>query len=1039
MFNSKPSRIAAAVALAIGISSAAIAQETTSSIRGVVTSEATGQAIANATVTLKDERTGTTSTLSANDNGLFSARGLAVGGPYTLTVTDAMGNSEVIENVFLTLGETENLSVAVPQQSVERIAVTGSQLTTTSGTNGPTATFSLADLQSAPTVNRDIKDIVRNDPRIYINETNARDIQCAGANPRFNSLTVDGVRMNDNFGLNSSGYPTERMPFSYDAIEQVAVELAPFNVQYGGFTACNINAVTKSGENELFGSVFFDYTNDSLQGDKLEGDSINVGAFNERRYGFNGGGALIDDKLFAFIAYEKLEGADTFDRGPEDGSAATPVIGVTQADLDRIANIARDVYGFEPGSFPASIPVEDEKFLAKLDWYINDQHRAAFTYNYNDGYSIAESDGDDNELEFSNHFYERGSKFTSYVAQLYSDWTYNFSTEIRAGYSELDARVNPLGGTEVGEVQISHNGNTIYLGADDSRHANKLYYDTTFFKVAGTYLYEDHTFTFGYERETYDVYNLFIQEAQGEFRFASIDAFEAGTPSRVIYENAAGSNDPNDGAGQFKYSVNTLYAQDEYYFIDQDLTLTAGLRYDWYTTSDEPALNANFQSTYGYANTATLDGEGLVQPRLGVNWVVSPELEVRGGIGLYSGGNPNVWLSNNYSNNGVSLYESNLFLNGGSLFDIPHTGSGNPLIDIPQSMYDEVANAAGVGPVNALDPNFELPKEWKYAIGATYAFDNGYVFMADLLHTEKDNAAIIKDLRRTQVDTAPDGRPIYAGSGSDAFLLTNVDGDSGKQTSLSLAVSKSHDFGLDWTLAYAWNKAEDVNPMTSSVAYSNYTNVAAADLQNPGVATSNYEIPHRFTFRATYTTEWLDGYDTKFSLFGSANKGRPYSYTMNGNVFGDITSDARALLYVPTGLTDPNAIFAAGFDTDKFFAFIEEAGLDKYAGGIAPRNEFYSSWWHKVDFKFEQDLPGFADGHKSSLYFVVDNLTNLLNDDWGVLYEASFPRSIGVANVSINDQNQYVFESLSPRIDGVQGRSGAPSLWSIRLGFKYDF
>ncbi|MBR9907722.1 MAG: TonB-dependent receptor [Gammaproteobacteria bacterium] len=1038
MFQSKPNRIAAAIAIAIGLSSTAIAQETSSSIRGVVTNQATGEAISNATVTLRDERTGTSTNITANQNGLFSARGLAVGGPYTLTVTDASGNTEVIENVYLTLGETENVSVQVAQQDVERIQVSGRQLTMTSGASGPTATFNLSDLQNQPSANRDIKDVVQIDPRIYINETNARDIQCGGANPRFNSLTVDGVRTNDNFGLNSSGYPTERMPFSYDAIEQVAVELAPFDVQYGGFTACNINAVTKSGENELFGSVFFDYTNDSLSGDELEGDSINVGAFNERRYGFNGGGALIKDQLFAFVAYEKLEGADTFDRGPEDGSVATPVIGVTQADLDRIADIARNIYEFEPGNFPASIPVEDEKFLAKLDWYISDEHRASFTYNYNDGFSIAESDGDDNELEFSNHFYERGAKFQSYVGQLYSDWTYNFSTELRAGFSKLDARVNPLGGTEVGEVQISHNGNTIYLGADDSRHANKLKYDTTFLKLSGTYLLDDHTFTFGYEQETYDVYNLFIQEAQGEFRFASIDAFEAGDVSRIIYENAAGTNNPQDGAGQFEYSVNTLYAQDEYYFIDQDLTLTLGLRYDWYTTSDEPALNQNFTDTYGFANTATLDGEGLIQPRLGVNWVVDDQLEVRGGIGLYSGGNPNVWLSNNYSNNGTKLYEANRF--NVNLFNLIHDGSGRPIIDIPQEMVDEVLAASGSGPVNALDPNFKLPKEWKFALGATYVFENDYVFMADFLHTRKEDAAIIRDLRRQQTGTAPDGRPIYSGSGADAFMLTNVNGDSGDQTSISFALSKSHDFGLDWSLAYAWNKAEDVNPMTSSVAYSNYTNLATADIQNPGVATSNYEIPHRFTFRASYTTEFVTGYDSIFSLFASANKGRPYSFTMNAPV-GDITRN-RQLLYVPTGVNDPNVVWGPNLTTaqiDQFFAFIKDYGLDKYAGGIAPRNEFYSDWWHKVDFKFEQELPGFADGHKSSLYFVVDNLTNLLNDDWGVLYETSFPRTVSLANVSITDQNQWQFDSFTNRLTSVQGRSGAPSLWSIRLGFQYDF
>ena len=1037
MLKNKPSRIAAAVALAIGLSATATAQETSSSIRGVVTSESTGSVIANATVTLRDERTGTTTTLTANENGLFSARGLPVGGPYTLTVTDAAGNTEVVSDVYLTLGETENLSVQVAQRSVERLEVTGQRLTMTSGSTGPTANFNLRDLQNQPAPNRDLKDVMQIDPRVYINETNARDIQCGGANPRFNSLTVDGVRTNDNFGLNSSGYPTERMPFSYDAIEQVAVELAPFDVQYGGFTACNINAVTKSGENELFGSVFFDYTNDSLTGDELEGEPVTIGAFNERRYGANVGGALIKDKLFAFVAYEKLEGSDTFDRGPEDANVATPVLGVTQADLDRIAAIARDIYGFEPGGFPASIPVEDEKFLAKVDWYINADHRASFTYNYNDGYSIAESDGDDNELEFSNHFYSRGAEFNSYVAQLYSDWTYNFSTEIRAGYSELENAVEPLGGTEIGEVQIRHNGNTIYLGADDSRHSNKLAYDTAFYKLSGTYLYNDHTFTFGYEYESYDVFNLFIQESQGEHRFSSIDDFENGIVNRLIYENAAGTNNPDDGAGQFKYAVNTVYGQDEYYFIDQDLTLTVGLRYDWYTTSDEPRLNQSFQDTYGFGNNATLDGEGLLQPRVGLNWVVNDQLEVRGGFGLYSGGNPNVWLSNNYSNNGVSLYEANL--RNVNLFDLDY-GNGSPIIDIPLSMIDEVANAAGRGPVNALDPNFELPSEWKFAAGATYVTENDYVLMADFLHTRKQDAAIISDLRATQTGTAPDGRPIYTSSGSDAFLLTNVDGDSGEQTSISFAISKEHDFGFDWSLAYAWNKAEDVNPMTSSVAYSNYTNLATADRENPGIATSNYEIPHRFTFRGTYTAEWLAGYDTTFSVFASANKGRPYSFTMAAPV-GDITG-SRSLLYVPTGIDDPNVAWGDGLtdgQIQEFFDFIAESGLDQYAGGIAPRNEFYSSWWHKVDLKVEQELPGFMDGHKSRVYFVVDNFTNFLNDDWGVLYETSFPRTVSLAEVSINDQDQWVFEEFTPRLNSVQGRAGSPSLWSIRLGFQYDF
>ena len=187
---------------------------------------------------------------------------------------------------------------------------------------GPSSVFGLQDLQEMPHINRDLRDVIRNDPRIYIDPAFAGGaVQCAGANPRFNSLTVDGVRMNDLFGLNSNGYPTERQPFSYDSIEQVAVELAPFDVFYGQFTACNINAVTKSGSNEWHGSAFYDYTNDNMKGDKLEGDDIDTGDFSVKRWGVTLGGPIIKDKLFFFVAYEHLKDANLFDRVPP---AATP-------------------------------------------------------------------------------------------------------------------------------------------------------------------------------------------------------------------------------------------------------------------------------------------------------------------------------------------------------------------------------------------------------------------------------------------------------------------------------------------------------------------------------------------------------------------------------------------------------------------------------------------------------------------------------------------------------------------------------------------
>lgn len=1046
------SKLTAAVVLALGLSTAVMAAETTSSgIRGTVTTSE-GMVVAGAQVTVTDTRTGNTKTLSSNDSGIFFARGLRVGGPYTVTVKDPVKGEKKFENVFLSLGDTLSLKVPLEMsQDIERISVTGAMTNASFGEKGPAASFGLDDLQNAPAINRDIKDLVRIDPRIYIDEGFEDSIQCAGANPRYNSLTVDGVKMNDNFGLNSNGYPTTRIPFSYDAIDQVAVELAPFDVQYGGFTACNINAVTKSGEDEFHGGGFFDFTSDSYAGDELEGDSLETGNYTERRFGANFGGSLIEDKLYFFVAYEKLEGAELFDRGPAGSGASREISGVSQQQFNDIVRIANELYQYDPGSLPSSLDVDDEKLLLKLDWNINDAHRASFVYNYNDGFAINQSDNDDNELELSNHYYERGAELDSYVAQFYSDWSDDFSTEVRIGYAELDNRQLSLAGTEFGEMQIrtnnDHDGDgnasraTVYLGADDSRHANKLYYETTNFKLSGSYLWGDHTFSGGYEYEEYDVFNLFIQEAEGEYRFSSVEDFEMGIPNRITYENAAPSNNINDAAAEFSYAIHTAYLQDEYTFIDHELTIVYGLRYDWYSSDDEPTLNPHFQERYGFSNQQNLDGEGLLQPRFGFNWAVDDNFEVRGGFGLYSGGNPNVWISNNYSNNGVTQVEVQ-DRSGTSVFDMDFNGSGRPGYDIPQDLFDSVATGTADSGVNVMDPGFELPSEWKYALGMTYEFENGYTVLGDILYSDKKDAAVIRDLSRdTITGTAPDGRPIYSSNvgRSQDFMLTNAKGDSGESTSVSAALTKQHDFGLDWTLAYAYTDTKEVSPMTSSVAFSNYTNVAVSDPENPGLSTSNYEIPHRFTFRMSYTHEFIQGYATRFSLFATRNEGRPYTYTFDsGFMFGDsVGFESRHLLYVPTGADDPNVVFADDFDQDAFFSFLREEGLTGHGGEILPRNALRSQWWTKVDVKIDQELPGFAKEHKANVFLVIENIGNMIDDEWGVMYEGGFPRYQPSVDASINDSNQYVFEEfIAP---ARQVRVSDASLWEIRLGLKYEF
>ncbi|KGJ89961.1 TonB-dependent receptor [Colwellia psychrerythraea] len=1038
------SHITSALVLALGLSTSALANTTTSAIKGNI-SGPNGNAAVGTKITIVHVPSGTTKTATVNNSGLFTAKGLRVGGPYKIIVDSGRFMDTEVNDVFLTLGQTFPLNVALESQNqTEVIEVTGRSINKFSTGNSPAAHFSAEDLANLPAINRDLKDIVRVDPRIYVDESRDDAIQCGGGSPRFNSLTLDGARMNDNFGLNGNGYPTVRVPFSYDSIDQVSVELAPFDVKYGSFSACNINAVTKSGGNEVHGGMFFDYTDDSMKGDKAKGEDIPTGDYSEKRYGFNVGFPLLQDTLFAFVSYEKLDGAEIFEYPGFVSQPSGDDIGnvVSQADIDRITQITKDVYGYNAGGMPASMPVDDEKLLLKLDWNINEDHRASFVYNYNDGYKLSQSD--DWAVTLDSHYYERGAELQSFVGALYSDWNDSFSTKVSVGKMDLDNRAQSLDSMSgFGEVQIRHNGKTIFLGPDDSRQSNEMYWDNMTFKFDANYYLDDHTLTFGYEYETLTAFNLFMQHTDGEYRFGSIDEYEAGDADRVYYNNSAGTNNPADASQEFTYDVHTFYMQDEYTFTDIDATLTFGFRYDMYTSSDAPRYNAQFEERYGFANNHTFDGVDLFQPRVGFSWNVDDNLSVRAGFGLYSGGNPNVWLSNSYSNDG--LVQIGTRANGVNVLTEPTIGGGLPIYNNLQSLYDEVAAyppEGGDGAVNAVAADFEMPSEWKYSIGATYMTDDGYNFTADLLLNQKVNSATIQDVGlEYSSQVAPDGRPMYqevaTGNGSGNYVLTNSDSD-GKSTVLSFGVSKDFDFGLSATFGYSFTSSEDANPMTSSVAGSNYGNLAATDAINPSMATSDYEIPHRFTMVLNYDIELINNLNTRVSLFGQSSAGRPYSYTFDSadRGFGDSNwNGSRQLLYVPTTGEDPLVEYGPDFDRAAFDAFVSSEGLAR--GQIQERNEHNADWWTTFDLKFTQEFPGFSADHKGSAFLVIKNIGNMMNDDWGVMTKGGFVGN-RMVEISGNADGQYVYDKFN---SGNQDQEiqNAASLWQIRVGVDYKF
>ncbi len=1053
--SAKFSRIAAAVALSIGLSTTAMAQETSSGVRGTIVNES-GAIVEGAVITVTDTRTGQSRTYNSESNGAFSARGLRVGGPYTISVTDSEG-TRTVKDIFLTLGETSNIEISLQPADVERIVVSGYASGVMTEATGPGASFGFEQLQSQPNVDRDIKDVIAIDPRISIDPTNSGAIGCAGVNNRFNSLTVDGVKQNDNFGLNANGYPTERLPFPFDAIDQVAVELAPFDVLYGGFTGCTINAVTRSGTNEVHGSVFFDYTNDSLQGDEVDSNEFVVPAFNERRYGGTVGFPIIKDKLFFFGAFEKHEPVDVIEFGPEGAPVLNEIEGLTSKILGRVSSIASDVYGYQVGDVLSALDLEEEKVLAKIDWEINNDHRAQITYQNTKGFTLSTTGLGNDSFAFSDRYYQRRNELTTYGVQIFSDWNSKLSTQFRVNRAEVVNGQTPGSSQpDFGDVTIFDvaPGVDVSLGVDRFRQANQLNYDTDNYVFIANYFEGDHEFTAGIEYENVSVFNLFVPGSQGIFEFDSLEDFENQQASRIEY-NIPPSLDVNDGAAEFDFRTFTAYFQDRW-MVNADLTLTLGLRYDKYTSDSDPIENSRFEQRYGFSNAQGPDFD-LIQPRLGFNYIYDDETFIYGGVGLFSGGNPNVWLSNNYSNNGVSIRGSEL--EGDStdprvLAALDGTNTANFGFELPALSIDPEFFVGGDGAVNALDPDFEVPALWKYNIGIQHELDDGLLLTADVIYTREKNPAMTIPLNIRTVGTAPDGRPVYQDfdaldadcqadpsssncgrSGTD-YLLTN-NPDEGSGWVYTFTAQKRFDNGFNATFGYSHQDIEQGSPMNSSTASSNYGNLSVTDLQSPEVATSNYQIEHRFTLNLSYTHEFFDGYATRFNLFATRRSGQVFSYTFDGDPgFGDERFfEDRNLLYVPLE-NDPLVNYGPNFDQAAFDRFIADAGLEGSRGTIVDRNAQDSDWVSRVDFRVAQEIPGFMDGHSGEIFFAIRNLGNLLNDQWGVLRQVPFEYNEPVVDAEFAD-GQYTFTNF----DGPRGQriDTEASAWSARVGINYRF
>ncbi len=1081
---------AAAMLLAVPVASNA--QETTSSIRGKILDPA-GDPVGGATVVVEDLRSGVKRTITSSNGGVFLASRLLPGGPYKVTVN----GTKTVEVPSVDVGDTYGLTINMQQAAaIDEIITLGQQAEIVDVASGPAATFNIDDLENSVAFSRDISDVYGIDPRLMVdNDEDGFGLNCAGKHPRFNNITLDGVSQTDRFGLNENGYSTAvGMPFPYDAIEQIAVELAPFDVNYGGFSACNINAVTKSGTNDFQAKAYYEHSNNDLRGDRVADDPTNHGrpSYDKTYYGFDIGGPIIKDRLFFFAAYAESDAPRFLARGHAGSGIGDEREWLSQADYDRINTIAQNTYNYDPGGMPGDGSQKDEKYLLRLDLNINDDHNAAVIYNYYDGFQLRDSDGDDEEFEFANHFYRKGAENEQFTFKLNSQWTDRFSTEIFYNTSEMNDSQVTVGPKDFGDHQITletdEGRRTVYLGADDSRQANRLSYEADYLKLTGEMAFDNHVLSAGYDREVLDVFNIFVQHSNGgEYDYfddslgtdpacaalsamdrlngmavadsdgdltndtcapSGIDRFELGRPSRVYYGSGGGTNVADDAAAVFENTLNALYVQDEIFVDHLDLTLVAGLRYEWFESSDRPRLNPTFTSQNGFANNANIDGLDLLMPRVGFTWGATDTLELRGGIGLYSGGNPNVWISNAWSNDGLTNAQFRWNNFGGSNTLLPGlpdseplSGQGRPGYDVPQVLVDLVGAVtdadANDSNLALIDPNYKQPREWKIALGGTWDMPwQDIELQFDYLHTRGKHMAYYVDVSQEQVGTTSFGMPIYDYEGSrgeDNYMLTNS-GVTPVSNVISLVARKDFESGFSAMLGYAFTDAEDAVPMTSSTAGSNFDNAAVVDLFNPTAATSNYVVPHRFTLRLDYSAFWFGDNETRLTLFGYFNEGQPQSFAMGGSGFEGDGFFGRHLLYVPTGPSDPNVTFAWSPEEDAaFWDFVERNGLSP---GQSARNAQHADWSTRFDVRVHQEinLPG---DFKGRLYFKVYNFGNMLNDDWGKITDAVFFTPQPVNATALGDGLGVQFNSF--RDTALERTITGRSLWEARIGIDIKF
>jgi outer membrane receptor protein involved in Fe transport len=1057
---------------------------TTSSINGQVKDQ-NGEPLPGANIIAIHQPSGTTYGSLTDFDGFYRVPNMRVGGPYKIEISYVGFKTQTLENIFLRLGDSERISVEMQEEAsqLDEVVITATKDGVfDSGQKGSNTNISLREINNLPSTSRSLGDFLRQTPEAQV--TDGGSISLGGQNNRYNAIYIDGAVNNDAFGLAGSGTnggQTGVNPISIDAIESFQVNLAPFDVRQSGFAGGSINAITRSGTNNLEASAYYYLRNQDLAGKTPtaiqddEDERERLADFTAKLIGARVGGALVKDKLFFFVNYERQdeETPQPFNFDQYQGDASL-------ADIQDLRQNLINNFGYDPGTFldnPSSLV--SDKLITRLDWNINDKNTLTLRNSYVKAENTDPSASGDRTIEFGN----AGVFFPSRTNSTTLEWSTtngsNISNNLIVAYTDVLDDRGPIG-SPFPSVRIQDGSGNIDFGSEPFSTANLL--EQQIINITNNFEYYKgrHKITLGANFESFDAKNVFFRQNYGQYRFFSLDDFNSyfddnvpDAPVRFFdygYSLLGGVGDDSLGAAEFNYSQVGFYLQDDVDVTD-NFKLSVGLRFDLpffddglvnddFNTRTVALLEANGKDLQGARVGQGIDTQLHFSPRLGFSWDVfgNNTTQIRGGAGIFTSRIPLVWPGGAYNNNGLTagfvderVFDGDVFFNPDPFTQGQNPGYGNGA---------QPGTGATGGQIDIFAPDFKLPQVAKFNLAVDQKLPFwGLIASGEFLYTDILNNIFYENVNIGGPVGSLNGEdnrsffsrnlidPTYSG----VYLATNTSGGYAYNTTFVLR--KPFSKGFSGQIAYTFGDSYNIFEGTSSQNSSQWRDLITVNGKNnnPGVQRSDFALGSRISANFSYEKEWSENFKSTIGLFYNGQQGSPYSFiynNVNDNILNDDSRD-NALIYIPRDASEINLVQNGDFTPEQQWAaldrFIESSDyLRDRRGQYAERNGTFGPWSHIIDLKFLQDFSLNFNEKKHTFQFSLDifNFTNLINKDWGV--RPFVPSSVGLIDVQEGGPdpeftfNVDQFQSVDD-IEIIDDRGAFSSRWQIQVGLRYIF